>query len=185
MKSKLSSALLLSVIGASLWAGPVFQVPKMSSAPALNGKSSEAWKQASNTLGFFDRRSKNLEIRQGKTFFGYDNHHFYLSVHSELPPDGVKLLTSVRKHDGRVYKDDSIEFWIAPEGQDHYYQYTVNSRGTVCDIKHDRTGKIPDETWTAKWKQSSYFDTKANLWVYELAIPMKALNITGSPDGKR
>ena len=183
--NKLSTALLLSVVGVSLFAGPVFQVPKMGTAPAFNGKPSAAWKQASNTYGFFDRRSANLEIRQGKTFFGYDNKNFYVSVQTELPPDGVKLLTSVRKHDGRVYKDDSIEFWIAPEGQDHYYQYTVNSRGAVCDIRHDRTGKIPDETWTAKWKQSNYFDAKAKLWVYEVAIPMKDLNITGNPDGKK
>ena len=185
MKNKLNLISLLSLLSICLYAGPVFQVPKMSNAPALNEKYSDAWKQASNIFGFFDRRSLNLEARQGKTFFGYDNNNFYLSVHSELPPEGTKLLTSVRKRDGRVFKDDSIEIWVAPEGQDHYYQYTVNSRGTICDIRHDRTGKIPDETWSADWKQANYLDSKANVWVYELAIPLKDLNITGNPDGKK
>ncbi len=169
----------------NLFAAPVFQVPKMKTAPALNGKTFDAWKQSSNIFGFFDRRSSNLELRQGKTFFGYDNQNFYICVQSELPPDGVKLLSSVRRRDGRVFKDDSIELWIAPEGQDHYYQYTVNSIGTICDIRHDRTGKIPDETWSANWKQANSIDKKSDLWIYEIAIPLKDLNINGKPDGKK
>ncbi len=185
MKNKLILSFCMLGVFVSLCAGPVFQVPKMANAPALNGKASDAWKQASNIFGFFDRRSSNLELRQGKTFFGYDDRNFYIAVQSELPPDGVKLLSSVRRRDGRVFKDDSIELWIAPEGVDQYYQYTVNSIGTVCDIKHDRTGKIPDETWSAKWKQVNYLDKKANLWIYEVAIPLKDLNITGKADGKK
>ena len=178
--------LLIGLLTAvNLFAAPVFQVPKMKTAPALNGKTFTAWKQSSNIFGFFDRRSNNLELRHGKTFFGYDNQNLYICVQSELPPDGVKLLSSVRRRDGRVFKDDSIELWIAPEGQDHYYQYTVNSIGTICDIRHDRTGKIPDETWSANWKQANFLDKKSNLWIYEIAIPLKDLNITGKPDGKK
>ena len=184
MKNKLFLLFCL-IVSVSVYAAPVFQVPKMTSAPALNGKSSNVWEQASDIFGFFDRRSGNLELREGKTFFGYDNKNLYICVQSELPPDGVKLLSSVRRRDGRVFKDDSIEFWIAPEGQNNYYQYTVNSLGTICDIRHDRTGKIPDETWSANWKQANYLDKKSNQWVYEVAIPLKDLNITGNPDGKK
>lgn len=178
--------LLLMAITMAGFSAPVFEVPKMTQKPKLDGKSSTAWQSASNIFGFFIRRTLDLEQRNGKTFFGYDNNNLYLRVETELPPEGTKLLTSVRRRDGKVYTDDSIELWVAPENQDAYYQYCTNFFGTVNDIKHDRKGNnIPDENWSANWKIANYLDKKLNAWVFEIAIPLKDLNISGSPEGKK
>lgn len=185
MKTNLLIASLLCAGSlASFGAAPVFQTPKMRTAPPLDGKESPAWKDASAVYGFYERVSGNLEPRKGRTLFGYDNNHFYLRVETELPPEGTRLLTSIRKHDGKVYTDDSIEIWLAPENSPHYYQYMVNSFGTVSDMRFDRTGGVPDATWNADWKKVSRLDEARRLWVMEIAIPLKSLGFTGSPDGK-
>lgn len=183
-KNAFFTALLCAGTIAAFGAAPVFQTPKMQKAPLLDGKDSSAWKDATTLYGFYERVSGNLEPRSGRTLVGYDASHFYLRVETELPPEGTELLSSIRKHDGKVYTDDSIEIWLAPEKQNFYYQYIVNFFGTVYDIRHDRTGGIPDESWTANWKKASWLDPVRKVWVFEAAIPLKDLGITGSPDGK-
>jgi hypothetical protein len=56
---------------------------------------------------------------------------------------------------------------------------TMNPLGTVYDLRHFRSGKIPDETWTAKWKKANYLDKKKNIWAAEIEIPIKDLDLNG------
>ena len=183
-KNFLIASLLCSGVLAAFGAPPVFQTPKMREIPQLDGRESPAWKDASAVYGFYERARGNLEPRKGRTLFGYGKDHFFLRVETELPPVGTKLLSSIRKHDGKVYADDSIEIWLAPEKGNYYYQYIVNSFGTVYDKRLDRTGGVPDETWKSGWKNASRLDEARHVWIMEIAIPMKDLGITGTPDGK-
>ena len=121
-----------------------------------------------------------MELRRGRTLFGTYGPNFYLRIESELPPDGARLLASMRRHDSKVWHDDSVEVWVAPSGQDEYYQMIMNPIGTVFDLKHYRSGKIPDETWTAKWKKANFLDKKRNMWVSELEIPIRQLDPKGN-----
>ena len=142
-------ALLSMMTGLSAFlaaAAPAFFVPELPSKPALNGKDSAVWNHANSTYGFFVRTTKQMELRRGRTLFGSYGPNFYLRIESELPPDGARLLSSQRRHDSKVWHDDSVEVWVAPSGKDQYFQLTMNPLGTVYDIRHYRSGKIPDET---------------------------------------
>lgn len=158
---------------------PVFFVPELPSKPALDGKDSPVWDAANSTYGFYVRTTKQMELRRGRTLFGTSGGNFYLRIESELPPNGARLLASQRRQDSKVWHDDSVELWIAPAGKDEYYQLTMNPLGTVYDLKHYRSGKIPDETWTAKWKKVNFLDKKRNVWVAEFEIPVQELDPSG------
>ncbi len=182
MKMKLSAILAVCT---GILCAQEYLVPELQQAPPLNGKNSSAWNNASVLYGFYQRVPKTLEPRQGRTLFGYRGSSFYLRVETELPPDGTKLLASVRKHDGRIINDDGVEVWAAPLGSRKYYQYSINPFGTVQDIRHDRGGAVPEESWTAGWKKSVFFDSVSKVWVFETAIPLKDMGIAGDPAGKK
>lgn len=63
-------------------------------------------------------------------------------------------------------------------------QYTINSFGTVSDMRFDRTGGVPDAAWNASWRNASRLDKTRHVWIMEFAIPLKDLGITDTPDGK-
>ena len=176
VKFLLSAFTIFSVI--ALAAAPTFFVPELPSKPSLNGKDSAVWDHANSTYGFFVRTTKQMELRRGRTLFGTYGPNFYLRIESELPPEGARLLSSQRRHDSKVWHDDSVEVWTAPSGKDEYYQLTMNPLGTVYDLRHYRSGKIPDETWTNKWKKANILDKKKNMWIAEFEIPVKELDPT-------
>ena len=178
VKALLSAFAAFSAL--ALAAAPAFFVPELPSKPALNGKDSAVWDHANSTYGFFVRTTKQMELRRGRTLFGTYGPNFYLRIESELPPNGARLLSSQRRHDSKVWHDDSVEVWVAPSGKDEYYQLTMNPLGTVYDLRHYRSGKIPDETWTNKWKKANILDKKKNMWIAEFEIPVKELD----PNGK-
>ena len=175
MKTFLS--MLAGLSAAAAFAAPVFFVPELPSKPALNGKDSNVWDHANSTYGFFVRTTKQMELRRGRTLFGTYGDNFYLRIETELPPEGAKLLASMRKQDSKVWQDDSVEIWISPSGKKEFFQFTMNPLGTVYDIKHDRTGGIPDETWNARWKKANFFNSEKNIWVAELEIPVSELDV--------
>ncbi len=181
-KKLITSLLCAGSLACLCAAAPVFEVPRMP-APAMNETESAAWEDASSMYGFYVRATKRLENRRGRTLYGYDSNHLYLRVETAVPPGG-KPLSSVRKHDGRVYLDDNVEIWLAPETGDYYYQYLVNYFGTVADFRFKRADGVSDNSWTAGWKKVSRLDEKRNLWIFEVAIPLKDLGISGNPDGK-
>ncbi len=113
---------------------------------------------------------------------GYDRNNFYILMESELPPEGAKLLASVRKHDGMVYRDDSIEIWI-DAGGDTVWQLIANSIGTKFDACHE-SGKPGNEASNLEWTTASGFDAKRKTWICEIAVPFRELGITGNPDGR-
>ena len=73
------------------------RIPLMKKAPLMDGRLEKGeWDAATQMDGFLFINGKQLDPRCGKTLLGYDKDNLYLSVSSELPPDG-KLVATVKK----------------------------------------------------------------------------------------
>ena len=128
MKAKTLLSLVAGMTMLAAGATPVFFVPELPSKPAMNGRNSAVWDHANSTYGFFVRTTKQMELRRGRTLFGTYGPNFYLRIESELPPEGAKLLASMRRHDSKVWHDDSVEIWVSPTGKKEYFQILLKMK---------------------------------------------------------
>ena len=85
-----------------------------------------------------------------------------------------KLKNIVTKHDGPVWDDNDLEFFINdPIMGSAYYQIVINSLGTVCDgLANPRFSRSLDTGTVAKISKGK------DRYFMEVKIPVK--NITGS-----
>ncbi|MDR0931538.1 MAG: DUF6067 family protein [Victivallales bacterium] len=159
-------------------------IPQMPRAPQIDGTISPCeWDYTITLAGLYKRGHKLLlSERYGRTMLGYDRQNLYILMESELPPDGAELLTSIRKRDGVVYRDDSIEIWIDATS-DTLWQLITNSIGTKFDASHE-SGKPGNEAENLEWATSSGLNAERKVWICEIAIPLRELGVTGNPDGR-
>lgn len=106
----------------------------------------------------------------------------YLFIQYDVREKCTAALETVDGND--VYKDSCVEFFILPEGSDHYYNFEWNAIGTLCMSR--RTGRhdpvhAPKEVLSSVLTCSTY-GRKAfseikgdNLWQLRAAIPCSAL----------
>lgn len=179
------SALILSGLAAE------YQIPFMEKAPVIDGKfSAGEWQGSSSYAGMYHRgKEMFLSGRHAVWNIGYDEKHLYVSMRTELPPEGTRLISTTRRRDGKtLLYDDNTEFWIADSekaADRSYYSVMVNSKGTVSDTKFYLSGKMAEPKWSNEWKISNGQDKKGNVWVTEYAIPLKSLKFNGKITGQK
>lgn len=103
---------------------------------------------------------------------GYDGHNLYLAIRC-YDSRGNNLTARCTEPDGPVWRDDSIEIFIAPQykGTD-YYQLVVNPLKTMYD------GHGSDRNWNCDWKVKILYENDA--WVVLCAIPFNAVAVKAS-----
>jgi hypothetical protein len=90
-----------------------------------------------------------------------------------------EMIAKIHDRDGDVWTDDCIEFFLDTNlDRKTYYQFDVNSLGTV----YDGTG-IGQRNFNANVQVATSRDDKG--WAVELAIPWKDLNVQPPVTGKK
>ena len=106
--------------------------------------------------------------RSPKSYFAWDDECIYFAMVSE----GANLKASVTEHDGPVYNDDSVDFFVSHNGsKSPLHHFIFNSLGTVYDAKDD------DRSWNAEGTRVA---TKAEggKWTLEVAVPWRNFGFT-------
>lgn len=184
---------------------PTVTVPKASEPMKLGQPFDEgAWKQALKLEGFSRTREYALQIARGLSgggdaesfmkdalqprqntcvFLVYDEINLYVGF--QCRDDDMKNLVvePSQKRDAAVWGADSVEVFIAPwKSNDTYFQFIVDSRGTIYDAANrfyqDEGGrrKVIDKTWNAG--VDIYAKSFDDFWIVQLKIPFKDLGLS-------
>ncbi len=144
-------------------------VVRASEAPVIDGKLDEAcWRDAEKIGDFVDYIQNRMVEQPTFVAAAYDSANLYLGYVC-LQRDMQTLLASCRQHDGPVWRDDCVEFFVSPSAEpDTFYQLIVNTIGTTFDAGGRSRGK-----WNPDWQVKV---VKGDLlWAVEMAVPFAAL----------
>ncbi len=139
--------------------GYVVRAPK---APAIDGKlDDEVWSAATvlrleRTLDGGGPAAQPTEVR-----LLHDDKTLYLAVRC-TEPQLDKIRASRKGHDGDVWSDDSIEFFLGLGGV--YYHFGVNAVGSTYDAQ------AKDGSWNCGFKAAAGRGPRE--WTLEAAVPL-------------
>lgn len=135
----------------------------------MDGKLDDAiWRQAAL---FTDFQPRSGEPAKGKArmLVAQDSKALYIAVECYEDAETLtKLVADCTERDGAVWKDDSIELFLGPQGAGNYYQIMVNSKGVVMDGFHETPGKA-DVTWNPQFPLAVNVGKES--WVVEMTLP--------------
>ena len=154
---------------------PLVTLPYCANPLPLDGKLNPGrWSRAVKIQTLPNRTGEKLT--DGTSFYlAYDKENLYIAAEAQQPYldpvfnqlDKVKPLAT--KRDDPVYYDDSIEFFLIPNG--NCYQFVVNMDGTVYDSKNK------DSQWTSTLQVATSKQDRS--WTVELALPLSDLGVAG------
>jgi hypothetical protein len=140
-------------------------------APTIDGALTEPlWPRATLRQPFLgtDGRAANPATQVS---IAYDRTHLYIAARMVEPMVG-KLRASARERDASMAGDDHIEIHLSrsePRTRSGDFQFRVNSAGTLVDARH------LDPGWDAEIQVAAR--TGPGDWTFEMAIPLKALDV--------
>lgn len=141
---------------------PTGYVALAAAAPVIDGKvDEEVWAAASvlrlaRTLDGGSRAAQPTEVRLLR-----DDKTLYLAARC-AEPQLDKLRASRRGHDGEIWGDDSIEFFLGLGGA--YYHFGVNAVGSTYDAQ------AKDRSWNSLFKAAT--GRGRDEWTLEAAVPL-------------
>ncbi len=128
----------------------------------IDGKLGEAdWERADVTSGFVMADGRTMAEPQTFVRIVYDDDNIYFGVEA-MENDPGKMKIKAGEHDGAVYGDSSLEFFIAAPGvEDKYAHLIVNPMGVTydalafsgnsADIKFNSQAEIKTATLKDRW----------------------------------
>ena len=156
--------------------GASVDVPLLTAAPDLTrGAEDAAWKRACRISGFCLANGRGAEPAEAATTFHVARtaERLWLLVCCREPKmDAVRA--KVRRQDGPVYADDSIEvFLMASTTFGRYAHLAANTAGVRYDARFDPASEDVDRAWTCDWRvrvrhRPDGFD-------YTVSIPLAAI----------
>ena len=159
-------------------ANSTFSASPLSSSPVIDGKISDnEWSHASSYNIFFNRQGLYASmLRRPEVKLGYDNKNIYIAMREYLGKHSPK--TTVNKHDGPVYLDDSYEIFLSTKHGSHDYRhFIINSNGALYD------GIGMNNKWNSHVKVKSC--VKDGWWTVETAIPVADIALSSLEPGKQ
>lgn len=114
-------------------------VQEVSGEIVIDGKlDEEDWRKAQLVTGFLTTAENNkpgAPVEETRVKVLYDKDNWYIGIEAMSEHAWSPLKTDVRKRDGEVWTDDSVEIFIVPPGGADYYQWVVNSAGVFYDAR--------------------------------------------------
>ncbi len=134
------------------------------------------WAKAPAMNGFFLNGSDIPATAESELKIGYDDSNLYVRVicHEQNPE---KLKKAATAFDGAVYRDDSVELFLA--SGDKAYQFMLNAIGTRADGELKQP--FPGEplkfhgSWNGNWSGKGTIGKKS--WTADFAIPFATLGV--------
>jgi 3',5'-cyclic AMP phosphodiesterase CpdA len=140
-------------------------------APTIDGKLNDAlWRRAATVNNFMYPDFSDSAVPGTQVWLAYDDNNLYMAWRCE-EKDMKGLVTTVKDRDGNVWTDDCFEFFLDTNfDRKTYYQFVVNSLGTVYDGKMLGKKQFNADVQVATSRE-------AWGWTVELAIPWSDLDI--------
>jgi len=155
---------------------PEAQIPAFSSKPVIDGKLDDAvWQSAARIAleytGLGDEATQPTEV-----FVGCDAENVYIAYRChERKMERIKA--NVTEHDGAVFCEDSVEFFLDIEGQSKdYYQFAMNLLGTKYDAR------VYDAGFNPEWQGAAAKEPDA--WTAEISLPFSAFKLSSPATGR-
>ena len=170
--SRLTLCAFLSLSTTLLGDGPI-TAPELATAPKLDGVlDDDGWETAARIKTLYLHRT-DTPVKDTVIYLGHDRAWLYLG--SECAnPKMPHVRQTVLKHDGSACRDDSVEVFVSPDGE-QYGQFMLSFANVTHDKKVERGGR--DVGWNPVWRTAT--KRLPNGWTAEAAIPLYAL---GSED---
>jgi hypothetical protein len=149
--------------------------------PTIDGKNDDkCWQQSSTLSPFLTGDGRIAEHQQTKAHITYDDKNMYVLLEcfdAQLNPvlnQLSEIKANAKGRDSSVFKDDSIELFIAtdPKVPSGYYHFAINTKGVIYDAKHP----VPGASWNSTVSTKTAFNDKS--WIMEVKIPLKELGIS-------
>ncbi|MCP4568159.1 MAG: hypothetical protein GY841_11330 [FCB group bacterium] len=171
-----------AVIQTSLLIGRQAQCFPAKNPPVIDGQLNEEFWQNPETV-FFTADGNPAEVEPTEFYFAYDQENLYLASHcSETVMDS--LLSTVVDHDGSVYNDDCVGYFIQPDtSQAIGYQIYFNPSEIVFDQKLtiDQYGFAGgDRSWDGEYRVKTYQGD--SYWSIEAVLPLAQFGIAANTD---
>lgn len=157
---------------------PVFKSHQTDIPPVIDGKlDDKVWKRLTPYTNFRAKPDGRDVAAKTEAYLCYDKDNFYIAVQCFEPVPG-DIIAKVKKHDGSVWKDDSIELFLDTNNDmKTYFQLVVNPAGVTCDVRNKK------RSFEFNCPVAASQDGKS--WVFEAAIPWKKLDMTTPIAGSR
>jgi len=177
---------------------PVVTVAYTSRAPVLDGQiDPQEWRDAATISGFVQAGGAALAEPNARAYLLFDDRALYVAVQC-IEPDPSGPRGFPRAHDDRVFEDDSVQVFLAPEdlrqakpapvafreyagaynnwfaGLPAYVEFTVNCRGSRTEARND----VRD--WDAPWRARVGRNREG--WEAEWEIPFPSLGVEQAPE---
>ncbi len=154
-------------------------LPLMKASPQIDGVISPSERAASTeVMGLLRYNSEVMTGRQGTYYFAMTEQGLYVAANTTLPPKHIPLVDRVKKRDGAVFLDDSVELDIFPPHQKFVYQLLVNPQGTTFERKYPVVYGSTTHTDHQPWNPNVQMKSRqANgAWTVEMLIPLAELD---------
>lgn len=147
---------------------PDLMVPHAAGTVAVDGKLDEPIWQSAETATL-TRTTDGSHAKVGATVKVLRDDATLFIGFTCPEPAMADLKATVTDRDGRIYDDDSVELFLAPNAMGMpYYHFIVGAAGGAWD---DRSGS---RGWNAHWSWAVTRDAAS--WAAEIAIPFSSLN---------
>jgi hypothetical protein len=157
-----------------------YELPVTATAPELDGNLDDpCWKEALAVTSFSPLKGKNIPESDWvgtRTLLIASKTYLYLGIVCQEP-----LITQLRKdivkHDGSVWGDDSIEFYLSSASREagSCVQWAVNPIGTIFDVYYPGNGLPPDSSYESGAVAKARIGAKE--WSVEMVIPLNRLPV--------
>lgn len=167
----ISAIVALLALAPGAFAGSMARATRVDRPPHLDGRLDDpVWAKAEPFTGFTLLGSAEQATQQTRFRVCFDDRTLYLAIEcSEKAMD--KLVAKVRRAEGQVWEDDSVEVFLAPfADRARYYHFLVNARGTLRDEE------VRDPALESGWRARTRRGPDG--WVAEIAIPFRDLALT-------
>lgn len=125
------------------------------------------WTQAARLTGYFELTGRWMAKHPTWAYLYYDRENLWMGFHCEGRP-AEELVTAFTDHDSFVWRDDSVEFMLAPgDAAKPFFQIVINSAGSVYD------SWAGDKSWDGKLDIQTAKDSAG--WVAVVGIPFAEL----------
>ena len=164
-------ALACCALAEDSWEIKVYPAPRAAGLITVDGVLNEpSWQEAPLVSGF--TWYNKPELLQVQTSFRvlYDDHNLYFGVICDEPLMSRVVPVAASRDSSLVFNGEAIEVFVDPL-HDHttYYQFAVNSAGTVYD------GRGTDLYWNSGVQVKTTLGDAS--WTVEMAIPWRDLGV--------
>jgi len=154
-------------------------ISRTATAPIIDGNLDDPiWHTSSVMSNFASLNGKSEVLQPTDAKLLWDSKYLYIGIHC-TEPDMAALVSSIKEHDGPVWRDDSIEILIDTlDTKRSCYHLIINSIGVLAD-----EANLGEDHTNTSWESKCRIKTSREPggWVIEAALPFSSLGISPSP----